>query len=476
MYSMEKLKMLINSTHISDLIPINELNKKNNNLYKDYMLSCITYEEIINKYPFLKDEPLYASKSISEPCYYYDKESLFPISLYPEEIIENNITNVKPVLLCLNSGSEETEYKERVSFIKQKFKEGKGLSFINSNTMAFEFLNANISNIDKNKLFDMVINLYIHCDYGFNILNRDVIKTISESRTEKHYEKLRKKLSKYPDEITIYRGEGEFSTENGYSYSLNINIACFFASRFSGSKKGRIIKGKIKKEDIIWYDNNRDEEEVIVNPEKIYDKEEIKMLTVFDNEFHLCMDGANDFYQLYRGILKEFPYTHKGNDHNKEHMLRVLFLGLLILTKDCPNIHIDDTDAHTLAMALALHDIGRNNDGDDTEHGIISYNMLKKHLKKIIRLDKDMYNDEWVQFLMEYHCKDDKLAMDKIRSMNLEFGDRMKLITFYNILKDADALDRVRFGIKCLDVKYLRMTNSIEYVLLANQLKNTLKL
>lgn len=477
MNALGKIRKSLNTIHISELISIEKLNDKDNHLYKEYMLSVITYEDIIKEYPFLKGEPLYMSKSISNPCYYYDKESLFPISLYPlTEIVEGKQI-VKPTLFFaqLSENAEDT-YKEKVKLIKDKFKQGKGFSFIDSDTMAFEFLNENIAMIEEDKLFDTVMDMYTSNDYGFGFLEDDAFKKVVNSRKDNHLKELYDNLSDYSDEITVYRGEGEFSTENGYSYSSDINVAVFFATRFTDSKRAKIVKGKVKKEDVIWYDNGRNEKEIIVYPEKVYDKEEISLFTVFDDEVHLCMDGVIDFYQVYRTLLKEFPYTHKGDDHNKEHMLRVLFLGLLISTRDCPEVHIDSVDAHTLAIALTLHDIGRNNDSDDAEHGILSYEVFKKNFRRITKADKGMYNDEWVKFLMEYHCKDDDLAIKKIKSMNLSFSDRVKLISFYNILKDADALDRVRFGFKCLDVNYLRLKNSIKYVLLAHQLKETLEL
>ena len=40
----------------------------------------------------------------------------------------------------------------------------------------------------------------------------------------------------------------------------------------------------------------------------------------------------------------------------------------------------------------------------------------------------------------------------------------------YQILKDADALDRVRFGIRALDTSYLRVETSQSLVFFAHQL------
>ena len=62
------------------------------------------------------------------------------------------------------------------------------------------------------------------------------------------------------------------------------------------------------------------------------------------------------------------------------------------------------------------------------------------------------------------------------KRMNIPISQRAKLLTCFKIVKDADALDRVRFGIRELDVNYLRLENSIKYTLIAQQTFNSLKL
>ena len=43
-------------------------------------------------------------------------------------------------------------------------------------------------------------------------------------------------------------------------------------------------------------------------------------------------------------------------------------------------------------------------------------------------------------------------VLDKMR-----FHDKDSVILLYKILKDADALDRVRFGMRAVDVNYFRL-------------------
>lgn len=73
---------------------------------------------------------------------------------------------------------------------------------------------------------------------------------------------------------------------------------------------------------------------------------------------------------------------------------------------------------------------------------------------------------EAVSFLIEYHCLDDKLAEEYLKTTDT-IRARKRTWFLYQILKDADALDRVRFGIYDLDVNHLRLPISHKLVPLA---------
>ena len=460
------IKKNINSTHLSDLIPIKELNGE---VKDNYQLSYCTYEQIINEYPFLKDEPLYASPNGSNPCFYYDGKCLFSIPLYTtEKEIGGNIKPM-PMFMCMKSPKED--YFEKVSYMKEKYKIEMCNLYIGDDTLSIDFFLSQIDNIPKNKLFETVMHLYTSMDYGFGILNEDVLNKISSSRTKEQTEIMENSLKNEPYILTIYRGEGDSSTQDGFSYSLDINVANFFATRLSS--KARIIKAKIKKEDVIWYENDRGEKEVIINPKDILEREVIELYSAKSESF---FDGfSSDRYQIFRAMLNEFPLSKRGSDHNKLHMLRVLFLGLLMCDRECDGTIFTNYDLNTLCLALTFHDIGRVNDIDDEKHGIDSYNLLSNHLASM-GFTKEDYNDEFLRFLMKYHCIDDEIAIKEIKRMNIPISQRAKLLTCFKIVKDADALDRVRFGIRELDVNYLRLENSIKYTLIAQQTFNSLKL
>lgn len=98
-----------------------------------------------------------------------------------------------------------------------------------------------------------------------------------------------------------------------------------------------------------------------------------------------------------------------------------------------------------LMDAVIYHDIGRTNDDVDDSHG--------KASRDIYAADRK-HENPGTGFLIEYHCLDDAVARRDLEALSLPNVDRIWLL--YTILKDADALDRVRFGLRYLNPKYLR--------------------
>jgi hypothetical protein len=62
------------------------------------------------------------------------------------------------------------------------------------------------------------------------------------------------------DEFIVYRGYEEW--EDGYSYSIDKDIAIWFAERFG--RDGKVKERKVKKEDVFAFTNSRKEKEIII--------------------------------------------------------------------------------------------------------------------------------------------------------------------------------------------------------------------
>lgn len=86
----------------------------------------------------------------------------------------------------------------------------------------------------------------------------------------------RKLLSELPDGVLIYRGVRSENYKYGLSWTLDVNTAKWFASRFDTNTQ-IVYKAVIQKEDILAYISDRGEKEIIINPVALrkYDIEEV---------------------------------------------------------------------------------------------------------------------------------------------------------------------------------------------------------
>ena len=90
----------------------------------------------------------------------------------------------------------------------------------------------------------------------------------------------RQLLAELPEEFTVYRGFAHPSARGGLSYTLDRDIAAFFASR--AAKLGdhddigpRILSGRIRRSDVLALFLSRREVEVVLDPDDITVTEEL---------------------------------------------------------------------------------------------------------------------------------------------------------------------------------------------------------
>lgn len=139
---------------------------------------------------------------------------------------------------------------------------------------------------------------------------------------------------------------------------------------------------------------------------------------------------------------------YESHLHGIAHMTRVLILQELI-AKEVEKEGIK-LNREALRWAASTHDVGRREDGLDPGHGSRSAKWVKAHLKG--RVDSDT-----LQLICELNTLHDQEALSKL-------GHSKELA----VLKDADALDRVR--IKDLDENRLRFTQSRKLIYMAEEL------
>ena len=151
---------------------------------------------------------------------------------------------------------------------------------------------------------------------------------------------------------------------------------------------------------------------------------------------------------------------HKAHgDHGVMHTYRVMRLARELSVKH----HLTLVEDRILMCACCYHDIGRTHDYEDFEHGRDSVAECKeKDLFRHFHINPDQ--QKRVETLMVYHA-----IPDSHFSTN---DERLQLL--YNILKDADAIDRLRFD--DLDTDYLRLKESHNLIHLEHLLLKELPL
>lgn len=86
------------------------------------------------------------------------------------------------------------------------------------------------------------------------------------------------KLKSLPDEVTIYRGTHKKNNFKALSWTDDYQSALWFARRFNDN--GYVLQATIKKENIIAFFNNRNEKELIVDFNKIYNLKNEKIIDI----------------------------------------------------------------------------------------------------------------------------------------------------------------------------------------------------
>lgn len=311
-------------------------------------------------------------------------------------------------------------------------------------------------------LYHLFFSTYCRSDYGFNNIDPQTFKTILNSKTIEEKAKTEAKLRDLPDTLTIYRGGNTASTpfEKAYSWTLDINVANFFACR-RGFGEGYIVEAEVDKKDVIEsFLDEMSESEVVVDPQNIRILSKIPVRGV--DFIAPILPEISPMYLKYKEQMKDLEFAQDSLVHGPEHQARVLLLSLTIAhLMDLPQ-----SDRKLLATAAVFHDTQRTNDDEDPTHGEASKDYYHATVKN---------PEPLVEFLCKYHCLPDDLGYKEIMNNRQLSKNRSRAKLLYDIFKDADALERVRFGLRALDLNQLRLPVSKELSLTARLYQEQVK-
>lgn len=171
------------------------------------------------------------------------------------------------------------------------------------------------------------------------------------------------------------------------------------------------------------------------------------------------------FFPLFCSLCNDIKmeYIYKSFTHGIFYNERVALLSLFLAEK----LNLAEIDTKIAIYAALYHDIGRVDDSVDDLHGTRSAKLIDK-----LNLPLDDESLKILKIAMTYHSLADSKFYENLDSF---CTDRERTITAFNIIKDADGLDRVRLGGGHLNLKYLRTTEALKLVPTAFQLEYNYK-
>lgn len=258
-----------------------------------------------------------------------------------------------------------------------------------------------------------------------------------------------------PDKITIYRAGYPFEIKRGanLNWSLSRHIAEQHA--FEIKKNNIVLKAHVPKDLIMMMGCDAECEILIhVPPEKI------QLCSVKSTEFLngdwavkdinsninlLKLPTRKIHYQAYSFLQTDISFTSNLEYHGVRHTLRVLYYSLILGEV----MELTEDELLILAYSSIFHDTRRCDEYNDKGHG----KRAAEYYRQICDSNKLKFYEEAYWLIYCHDLNDDK-GYDMIRSSaskNLE-----RAIVLYQIFKDADALDRFRFGSGACDKSFLR--------------------
>ncbi len=328
-----------NRANLNNLLPLSEVKTKKDfaKFKKKGYTVGMTAGEFQEKYPLLPIENIYASYNILSSLYYCEPQNpTIPIVL--------NLQIYGDKRLSVANESDEA-FQNRILSIAKAISEGnvkriRSYLFSLEDSFRVSVLSQYIKNAEPStELYDLFMDYYKLTDYGFKNLNEADIRKVLSGKSEEQKKKTAEKLRKFPDTITVYRGEGSKSTPytQSFSWTVSYKAACFFACRLPSAEDSTIVSAEVSKDDIIEFFPERNEAEVVILPSAV---KSVKVDTLYGLEsveeeileiMPLYQAGREEIRHLY-AVHGKLDANESG--HDALHTLRVLFNALLLVEMD----------------------------------------------------------------------------------------------------------------------------------------------
>lgn len=438
--------------------------EKKAQLEEESYLVGFTAEEWAKRFPKIPADKVVCPKSVLYPAslVYYDPAKAVCFQLHP---FSGMPLQSEPMT------DEEVEQRilEQIAEMEKKHRERKYTSLLmptssegGGNVTMRLFCDILREDAPGEDIFAAFLDFYSGSDCGTGILFREAgaLDKLLACRSEAQKASVLEALKDYPAIFTVYRGEGNKSTDyhTALSWTTDVNKAYFFASWRSDGAPSRILTAKVAKSDVLAYLTGRGESEVLLLPSSLRDVNVTPCVSM--DAFRAAL-GETDATDMLTAVRTTYESLEDGEDakpenHTMTHTGRVVLYASYLYHALVAEAAAEERKgmvarAHRqLMQAILWHDAGRASDGVEDGHGAAGYRRFLAAGNK---------PDKVVEFLTTYHCLPDEEAKAYFRKKFSAVKGSNMVWDMYQIMKDADALDRWRFGTLCenfVDVNYLR--------------------
>ncbi len=160
----------------------------------------------------------------------------------------------------------------------------------------------------------------------------------------------------------------------------------------------------------------------------------VELISMMEN------NGAMKEYQEYLDYVKTNPTLYYPSQvHGVDHTSRVVLFAEMLCMLD----NLSPNEKNLVMVAAQLHDIGREDDGKNFDHGLASKYKIEQLglLRNFSDKDKSI-----IEFAVESHSLEPEQIKEKLKSIPRR--DRKEYKKILDYLQDADKLDRTRIANK----------------------------
>lgn len=183
-------------------------------------------------------------------------------------MIPNIEDPMKPEVIFFNTDeNKERALKFRYGMLEQQ-KNLSGVFWMINKPDRLQILHLVSGMWEMNGEYETILrDAWTSTEFPPQLPNRTLISLFERADKSKMMDDVEKaKLGELPEVITIWRGlQDKRAKTKGLSWTVNRNTAIWFATRWK-SDQTKLVTAKIRKEYVYAYINQRNEEELVVNP------------------------------------------------------------------------------------------------------------------------------------------------------------------------------------------------------------------